>query len=113
MLRRRVLRERHRGRQRLDQVDVDQLVAVLRRGDVVVEADRPIELAAPAIIGEMGILSEAPRNASIRCTKWCTVIILPAHIIRVCLQQNPSMQEWMTSLVDARLSKSGGDDEPQ
>jgi hypothetical protein len=86
---------------------------ILAHGDVFVEADLPVELTAPAIVGEMGILSEAPRNASIRCTKWCTVIILPAHIIRVCLQHNPSMQAWMSSLVDTRLSKSGGDDEPE
>ena len=86
---------------------------ILTHGDVLVEAELPVELTAPAIIGEMGILSEAPRNASIRCTKWCTIIILPAHIIRVCLQHNPSMQAWMTSLVQARLAPQGGSDEPQ
>ena len=86
---------------------------MLTHGEVLVETDTPVELSSPSIIGEMGILSEAPRNASIRCTKWCTVVVLPAHIIRVCLQQNPSMQAWMTSLVQARLSPQGGSDEPQ
>lgn len=86
---------------------------MLTHGEVLVEADTPVELSSPSIIGEMGILSEAPRNASIRCTKWCTVIVLPAHIIRVCLQQNPSMQAWMASLVQDRLSTRGGSNEPQ
>ena len=86
---------------------------MLTHGEVLVEADTPVELSSPSIIGEMGILSEAPRNASIRCTKWCTVVVLPAHIIRVCLQQNPSMQAWMTSLVQDRLSTHGGSSEPQ
>ena len=86
---------------------------MLSHGEVLVEAESTVELSSPSIIGEMGILSEAPRNASIRCTKWCTVVVLPSHIIRVCLQQNPSMQAWMTSLVQDRLSSQGGSNEPQ
>ena len=90
---------------------------LLTHGEVSVETPTPISLTAPAILGEMGILSEAPRSASIRCSTWCTVVVIPAHIIRVCLQQHPEMRQWLDRLVDNRTSPvaipNGGSNGPQ
>ena len=76
---------------------------MLTHGDVLVEAETAVELSStlPSLV------------------KWASCLRLPempvsdaqmvyghhpsAHIIRVCLQQQPSMQAWMTSLVQERL----------
>lgn len=88
----------------LEKGDASNALYLLTYGEVSVDTTPPVSLSAPAIFGEMGILSESPRNASVRCTTWCTVVVLPAHIIRVCLQQHPSMQAWLDDLVSNRLS---------
>ena len=79
---------------------------ILHNGNFEVQTASPIALSSPAIVGEMGILSEAPRNATIACTQEGSVLAIPAHIIRVCLQQHPSMQEWMRVLIHQRLGES-------
>jgi len=97
--------------------DASNTLYLLTHGEVSVDTTPPVSLSAPAIFGEMGILSEAPRSANVRCTTWCTVVVLPAHIIRVCLQQHPSMQAWLDDLVSNRLSatavSNGGSNGPQ
>ena len=79
---------------------------IVQDGSFTVQTESPIVLSSPSIVGEMGILSEAPRNATIECTQDGSVLAIPAHIIRVCLQQHPSMQEWMRRLIHQRLGES-------
>ena len=90
----------------LQQGEPADTLYIVQDGSFEVQTQLPIVLSSPSIVGEMGILSEAPRNATITCIQDGSVLAIPAHIIRVCLQQHPSMQEWIRHLVHQRLGES-------
>ncbi len=85
----------------------DALYLVLS-GTFEVSTSTPIQLSTASIVGEMGLLSEAPRNATVQCVQKGDVLALPAHIFRVCLQQHPRIQSWMQRLVEQRLGGNHG-----
>ena len=75
-------------------------------GEFTVETNPPIQMPAGSLVGEMGILSESPRNATIRCTEDGEVIIIPAHVIRVCMQNSPTFGTVLEDLVKVRQGDS-------
>ncbi len=75
-------------------------------GEFSVETNPPKQLTAGSLAGEMGILSESPRNATIRCSSDGDVIIIPAHIIRVCMQNCPTFGTVLEDLMRSRQGDS-------
>lgn len=61
-----------------------------------------IELKVHSIIGEMGILSEEPRSATIQCTSSGRVLMIPAYLIRLCIQQCPDFANNLHTLMIER-----------
>ena len=61
-----------------------------------------IELSTHSIIGEMGILSEQPRSATIQCSSSGRVLMIPAYLIRLCVQQSPDFANNLHTLMHER-----------
>lgn len=61
-------------------------------------------LGAGAIIGELAVLSEAPRNATLVATTPVTVITLSGSGFIKLLEECPRLEQVVHSLIDARRS---------
>lgn len=83
----------------------DALYLLLEGTCAVQTQTTSVEIQSPAIIGEMGILSESPRNASVINTTDGLALQIPAHIVRLCLQHHPSLQDWFGNLIQTRLGR--------
>lgn len=70
------------------------------RVDVIVERGKN------EIIGEMGVISNAPRSASIRAKDSVTVLKIEADAFLSLLSENPSMSLYVMRELSDRLNKS-------
>ena len=70
------------------------------RVDVILERSRN------EIIGEMGVISNAPRSASIRAKGIVTVLRIEADAFMELLLENPSMSLYVMRELSDRLNKS-------
>ncbi len=70
------------------------------RIDVIVERKKN------EIIGEMGVISNAPRSASIRAKGSVTVLKIEADAFLALLSENPSMSLYVMRELSDRLNKS-------
>ncbi|MDR3682631.1 MAG: cyclic nucleotide-binding domain-containing protein [Geothrix sp.] len=52
--------------------------------------------------GEMALLHEAPRNATVACTSASRVFVLPASHFKAVLKQNPEFAKEINDLANAR-----------
>jgi CRP-like cAMP-binding protein len=55
--------------------------------------------------GEMALLHDAPRNATVACNSVCRLFVLPAAHFRSVLEKNPEFAKEINDLASARQSE--------
>ena len=55
--------------------------------------------------GEMALLHDAPRNATVACSNACRLFVLPAAHFRAVLDQNPEFAKEINGLANARQAE--------
>lgn len=69
---------------------------------------RVAELGPGDCFGEMALLDEAPRNATVSCRTDCVVYVLPAVHFRSVLARNPEFAAQIRALAAARQADPEG-----
>jgi CRP-like cAMP-binding protein len=80
-------------------------VFVVLNGEVQVERDgAPVaRLGAGAVVGELALLHNAPRNATIRTTTETAVLVLTRRELATVMARCPTFAARMTTEADSRM----------
>jgi len=102
--------------QHAEELDVDEGTQLVRQGEfayeffviesgsaeVVRDGDRIAELGPGDFLGEMGIVSQAVRNATVRTTSSSTVIVMTSQDFRAMQRSNPAVASQIEAAVEER-----------
>jgi CRP-like cAMP-binding protein len=102
--------------QHADELDVSEGTELVRQGDfayeffvieegsaeVVRDGDRIAELRAGDFLGEMGIVRQVVRNASVVTTSPATVIVMTSQDFRAMQRSNPDCASQIEAAVEER-----------
>ena len=80
---------------------------VIAAGGVVVERDgrEVVKLGPGAVVGEMALLSEAPRNATVTTTEPSTLFVLAHREFHSLLDQSADVRKCIFDAVARRIEK--------
>jgi CRP/FNR family cyclic AMP-dependent transcriptional regulator len=104
-------RQYQAGEDLIRQGDTGVGLFVLTRGHVHITQVRQGEtydlgvLGAGQVIGELSLLDDLPRTATVTATEPSTVIIVPIWDFRAALRENPSMALNLLSSLSRRIRK--------
>lgn len=76
---------------------------ILVAGTCTILGSEKIHMTPNTIFGEIGILSEAPRNATVVAVDDIQTVEIPAHLIRTCLALSPDFSKVLHALQQSRL----------
>ena len=82
------------GAEILHQDDLDSSLLILHSGraEVSAYADEPIYRLSPGMIfGEVALLDEKPRSATVRAVEDCTLIVLAAEGVHRLIEESPAL----------------------
>ena len=102
--------------QHAEELDVDEGTQLVRQGEfayeffviengsaeVVRDGERIAELGPGDFLGEMGIVSQAVRNATVRTTSSSTVIVMTSQDFRAMQLSNPTVASQIEAAVEER-----------
>jgi CRP-like cAMP-binding protein len=102
--------------QHAEELDVDEGTQLVRQGEfayeffviedggaeVVRDGERIAELGPGDFLGEMGIVSQAVRNATVRTTAPSTVIVMTSQDFRAMQRSNPTVASQIEAAVEER-----------
>jgi CRP-like cAMP-binding protein len=102
--------------QHAEELDVDEGTQLVRQGEfayeffvledgsaeVVRDGERIAELGPGDFLGEMGIVSQAVRNATVRTTSSSTVIVMTSQDFRAMQRSNPTVASQIEAAVEER-----------
>lgn len=102
--------------QHAEELDVDEGTQLVRQGEfayeffviedgsaeVVRDGQRIAELGPGDFLGEMGIVSQAVRNATVRTTSPSTVIVMTSQDFRAMQRSNPTVASQIEAAVEER-----------
>jgi CRP-like cAMP-binding protein len=102
--------------QHAEELDVDEGTQLVRQGEfayeffviengsaeVVRDGERIAELGPGDFLGEMGIVSQAVRNATVRTTSSGTVIVMTSQDFRAMQRSNPAVASQIEAAVEER-----------
>ena len=102
--------------QHAEELDVDEGTQLVRQGEfayeffviedggaeVVRDGKRIAELGPGDFLGEMGIVSQAVRNATVRTTSSSTVIVMTSQDFRAMQRSNPTVASQIEAAVEER-----------
>ena len=102
--------------QHAEELDVDEGTQLVRQGEfayeffviengsaeVVRDGERIAELGPGDFLGEMGIVSQAVRNATVRTTSSSTVIVMTSQDFRAMQRSNPAVASQIEAAVEER-----------
>lgn len=80
-------------------------LAVSRRKGGFSLARKVAELGPGDCFGEMALLDDAPRNATVACLADCELFVLPAPHFRGVLEHNPEFAQEIRALAAARQAE--------
>jgi CRP-like cAMP-binding protein len=104
--------------QHADELDVDEGTELARQGEwayeffviedgsaeVVRDGERIAELGPGDFLGEMGIVNQAVRNATVTTTSPSRVIVMTAQAFRSMRQANPDVAQRISDAVEQRCN---------
>lgn len=90
------------------EMDAPDAVYFIETGKVGIwrEGVQVMTLSENMIFGEMGILDDLPRRATVRTMTECECYLLPAEMIKELVESNESLAAYFNDLINARLSSS-------
>ena len=102
--------------QHAEELDVDEGTQLVRQGEfayeffviedggaeVLRDGERIAELGPGDFLGEMGIVSQAVRNATVRTTSSSTVIVMTSQDFRAMQRSNPTVASQIEAAVEER-----------
>ncbi len=102
--------------QHAEELDVDEGTQLVRQGEfayeffviedggaeVVRDGERIAELGPGDFLGEMGIVSQAVRNATVRTTSSSTVIVMTSQDFRAMQRSSPTVASQIEAAVEER-----------
>jgi CRP-like cAMP-binding protein len=102
--------------QHAEELDVDEGTQLVRQGEfayeffvienggaeVVRDGERIAELGPGDFLGEMGIVSQAVRTATVRTTSSSTVIVMTSQDFRAMQRSNPTVASQIEAAVEER-----------
>jgi len=102
--------------QHADELDVDEGTELVRQGEfayeffvletgraeVMRDGERIAELGPGDFLGEMGIVSQAVRNATVTMTSAGTVIVMTSQAFRAMKRSNPGVAGQIEAAVEER-----------
>jgi CRP-like cAMP-binding protein len=105
-----------------DEVDVPEGTELVRQGefayeffvledgtaDVMRDGERIAELGPGDFLGEMGIVAQAARNATVVTTAPARVIVMTEQAMRSMTRTNPAVADRITAAVEERCLKMLG-----
>lgn len=104
LLRSRVVTAGHAIVRRGEPADCMYLIAA---GEVEVELPEPVRLGEGDFFGELALLQDTMRNATVLAVTRCQLLILDATDFRRLLQSQPEMKAAMLDVAAARLHPTG------
>jgi CRP-like cAMP-binding protein len=113
--------ERRTVAQHADEIDVPDGTELVRQGDfayeffvleegtaeVVRDGERVAELGPGDFLGEMGIVSQAVRNATVLATSPVRAIVIDEQAFRSIRRLNPGVADRITAAVEERSAALG------
>jgi CRP/FNR family transcriptional regulator, cyclic AMP receptor protein len=107
--------------QHADEIDVDEGTDLVRQGefayeffvieeggaDVLRDGERIAGLGPGDFLGEMGIVSQAVRNATVRTTASGTVMVMTSQDFRAMQRSNPTVASQIEAAVEERCRALG------
>ena len=108
--------------QHAEELEVDEGTHLVRQGEfayeffviedggaeVVRDGERIAELGPGDFLGEMGIVSQAVRNATVRTTSSSTVIVMTSQDFRAMQRSNPTVASQIEAAVEERCRALAG-----
>lgn len=93
-----------KGHTFFEQGDANNALYFLSKGSVGVFRDEECVayLQSPDLFGEVGILHEAPRNASVVTLEECEVYVLPGYLLKDMVRARANIQLFFASLTRER-----------
>ncbi len=90
------------------ELDAPDAIYFIESGKVGIwrEGVQVMTLTEKMIFGEMGILDDLPRRATVRTISECECYLLPAQMIKELVDNNESLAAYFDDLINARLSSS-------
>ena len=70
--------------------------------DVVIDGRKVAELGPGDVIGEMGVLADTPRNATVTATSSMTIAVMTARDLRHIERTMPRVHDRLTAVVEER-----------
>ena len=87
----------------LQKGDPSDSIFILLEGEVEVQTtERNILLSAGAIFGEMGFISNSPRNADVKAQTKVGLLRIPSPSLHLCIQLDNSLNESLEELASSR-----------